>query len=49
VKFVKSTNSLARACYDEGFEADFKVDSFNLYSSSLGRDGPSYEVLKVFK
>lgn len=49
VKFVKSTNTLTRACFNEKFEVKFKVNSFNLYSSSLNRDSPTYKVLKVFK
>lgn len=48
VKFVKSTNALARACYDVRFEELFTVDSFNLYESNLTRQGPVYEVINTY-
>lgn len=48
VKFVKSTNALARACYDVRFEDSFTVDSFNLYDSDLTPKGPVYEVLSTY-
>lgn len=49
VKFVKSTNALARACNDVVFEEEFTVDSFNLYTSKLTPNGPIYTVLKSYK
>ncbi|MBD3312415.1 RNA 2',3'-cyclic phosphodiesterase [archaeon] len=48
VKFVKSTNALARACYDVRFEESFTVKSFNLYNSDLTPKGPVYEVISTY-
>jgi len=45
VKFVTSTNVLRRACFNERFEQDFEVSSFNLYQSKLSPKGPEYKVL----
>lgn len=49
VKFVKSTNSLSRACYDIKIDEDFDVDCFNLYTSKLTSKGSVYTVLKSFE
>jgi len=49
VNFVKSTNTLARACFSAKFEQDFNVDCFNLYSSKLTPKGPVYTIIRSFK
>ena len=48
VNFVKSTNTLSRACFNERFEEEFNVDSFNLYSSKLTPQGSFYKVLHSY-
>jgi len=49
VKFVKSTNSLARACNSIQLNLSFLVNSINLYSSKLTSQGPVYKIIKSFK
>ncbi len=48
VKFVKSTNALARVCNNIKFEASFKVNNFILYSSKLTPNGPIYKVVETY-
>jgi len=48
VKFVRSTNALSRACFNERFEEEFNVDSFNLYSSKLTPQGSFYSILHSY-